>query len=78
MSGRQSAATTPYLLRFASLQINEANAPTCPKPCTYDPTRDLLMVNESGSPAVLDSDCRPLATKKKDLEKGEDQKDRWM
>jgi hypothetical protein len=46
--------------------------------CEYDSRKDVVIVKDSGRPAVLDSTVRPLATKKKDIEKGEDQKDFWI
>lgn len=62
----------PLLLQFARSQVRVAAPPS-----RYDEDLDELVVADSGRwvPA-LDSTEKP-ETKKADLEKGEDQKDRW-
>jgi hypothetical protein len=65
--------TEPLFLRLMSSQV--------PAPdiiVRYDPERDelLSLTSEGWRPAVDSSEGSP-GTKKKDLEKGEDNKDRW-
>lgn len=67
----------PYLLRLA---VEQSPGPTdrLTSGCEYDNDRDIVVVKRTRKPAVLDPSIRPLATKKKDIEKGEDQKDAWL
>jgi hypothetical protein len=65
------------MVRFKTIQRQQAKRGFYAK-CEYDPKRDFVVVKASGRPAVLDKSIRPLITKKKDVEKQEDQKDFWM
>jgi|FLYL01.1.fsa_nt_gi hypothetical protein len=67
----------PYLLRFAVEQSSHP-ADEIADRCEYDRERDIVVLKGTRTPAVLDTSARPLVTKKKDIEKGEDQKDTWM
>lgn len=64
---------TPFLLRMASKQ----NAQAEPR-VEYDQEADELLVFHDGSwiPAIDAEGAGPV-TKKKDIEKGEDEKDQW-
>lgn len=63
----------PLILRLMSSQV-----PAPDIPVRYDPERDelLALTSEGWRPAVDTPEGSP-GTKKKDLEKGEDNKDRW-
>jgi len=60
------------LARLAAQQARQPSERT-----RYDPTRSILTVRRNGRwVAALDT-SDPPKTKKGDIEKGEDQKDRW-
>ncbi len=46
--------------------------------CRYDERLGYMVIPGSSRPAVLDPEVRPRVSKKKDIEKGEDQKDLWI
>lgn len=67
--------TQPYLLR-----LSQPMKPTSPTVhLAYDERRQVSVVaaDFEGPPAVTREDVGALGTKKADIEKGEDQKDRW-
>jgi hypothetical protein len=62
---------------FFLRQLSVARVPKRSQPARYDRDRDELLVRERGRwiPAVESEE--PPRTKKADLEKSDDQKDRW-
>ena len=66
--------SVPYLFRFIRLARAVSGASL-----TYDEKLQLNVVSHDidRTPAVLRNDIAALATKKADVEKGEDQKDKW-
>lgn len=69
--------SVPYLFRFVTTQDKQPDSALNDR-CEYDPEKDVVVVKGSRRPAVFDKGLRPLMTKKKEVEKGEDQKDIWM
>ena len=67
------AMQSVWLLSLATRQ--RGRVPT--EPVRYDDARQIAVIEQAGElvPAVEAS--RPLETKKADIEKGEDRKDRW-
>ncbi|GFP34328.1 hypothetical protein HKBW3S43_00121 [Candidatus Hakubella thermalkaliphila] len=67
--------TEPFLFRFK----RECNSEFTYQ-LDYDKSISMLVVEEDGKkiPAINSNKVEGLGTKKADLEKGEDQKDRWM
>lgn len=67
----------PNLLHLA-VEQRRGPADSLASRCKYESDRDIVVVKRTRKPAVLDPSIRPLVTKKKDIEKQEDQKDSWM
>jgi hypothetical protein len=70
------ARDMPWLFQRATVRSGQAGQGDSPG--QYDADLQLLVVSEGGGAVVpaIDSE-QPPATKKADIEKGEDQKDRW-
>jgi putative ATP-grasp target RiPP len=67
------SSTRPWLLSLATRQ--RGRVPTAP--VVYDDARQIAVVIEGGRVVPAITSSRPLETKKADIEKGEDRKDRW-
>ena len=68
--------TKPYLVRLAKPSVSHLEL----VPLDYDTKLQVSIVKNdpAARPAVLRDDIPALGTKKADVEKGEDQKDRWL
>ena len=66
----------PFLVGLAVPQTTSIPS----TPLVYDPDRQVSVVasDPMGPPAVQRTDIVALGTKKADIEKGEDHKDRWV
>lgn len=47
------------------------------EPVAYDTLRQIAVVEQNGAQVPAIETSKPLETKKADIEKGEDRKDRW-
>ena len=67
---------TPYMIKMSKV-LTPRSAVT--SALVYDERRQVTVVaaDPLGSPAVCRSDVPALVTKKADMEKGEDVKDKW-
>lgn len=63
----------PWLLTLATRQRGRVQA----APALYDDVRQVAVVEQSGEMVPAITTAFPPETKKADIEKAEDQKDRW-
>jgi hypothetical protein len=67
------STTKPWLLTLATRQRGRIRT----EPVTYDTARQIGVVEVDGATVPAIETSRPMETKKADIEKGEDRKDRW-
>jgi putative ATP-grasp target RiPP len=65
--------TKPWLLSLATRQAGRVHS----EPVAYDAHRQIGVVDQAGAMVPAVETSKPLETKKADIEKGEDRKDRW-